>query len=318
MELVAADIGGTHARFAIARVAGGAITLDEIVTLPTSAYPGFAEAWETFSGQVGSNLPGAAAIAAAGPVRGETIALTNNCWTIDAAELRARLGLDHVTLLNDFGAVAHAAARAATDQLIHLAGPDRPLPETGVITVIGPGTGLGVAYIQRHPGGCLVQATEGGHIGFAPQDSFDDRLLASLRARHQRVVAEHVVAGPGAAAIYAALGGTALRDDRAIWTSGLDRGDPLASQALDRFCASLGAVAGDYALAHGSTGVVIAGGLGMRLRERLPSSQFAARFAAKPRYEAMMADIPVRLLVHPQPGLMGAAAAHVAGRGSRR
>ena len=309
-DLVALDVGGTNARFALASIgADGAIALGEPVTLATSDYPGLEAAWADFARTVPGPIPRAAAIAAAGPVTGETIALTNGNWVIDAAALRERLGIEEVTLINDFGAVAHAVARVPDDQLVPIAGPDEPLPETGTVSVIGPGTGLGVAHFHCFPGGYRVQATEGGHIGFAPQDAFDDRLLDLLRARHGRVVTEWVNAGPGIAAIYEALGGGDLADDRAIWRQGIARADSLAMQAVDRFCASLGSVAGDYALAHGASAVVLAGGIGLKLREILPGSAFGERFRAKPRYESMMASIPVKLIVHPQPGLFGAVAA---------
>ena len=78
---------------------------------------------------------------------------------------------------------------------------------------------------------------------------------------------------------------------------------------MDRFCASLGSVCGDYALAHGASAVVLAGGLGLRLRDLLPKSGFGERFRFKGRYTEMMAAIPVKMIVHPQPGLYGAAAA---------
>jgi glucokinase len=58
--------------------------------------------------------------------------------------------------------------------------------------------------------------------------------------------------------------------------------------------------------------VVIAGGLGYRIRDTLLTSGFAARFKAKGRFESLMANIPVKLIVHPQPGLFGAAAAFAA------
>ena len=309
-DLVAVDVGGTHARFALASIgADGTIALGEPVTLATGDYPGLEAAWADFARAATGPVPRAAAIAAAGPVTGETIPLTNSPWVIDAASLRAQLGIEQVTLINDFGAVAHAVARAPDDQLAHIAGPNVRLPEIGTVSVIGPGTGLGVAHLHRFPGGYRVQPTEGGHVGFAPQDEFDDRLLALLRARHGRVVTERVHAGPGIAAIYEVLGGTALTDERAIWQQGIAREDALAAQAVDRFCASLGGLAGDYALAHGASAVVIAGGVGLRLREVLPGSGFGERFRAKPRYESMMAQIPVKLIVHPQPGLFGAVAA---------
>lgn len=308
-ELVAVDVGGTHARFARAAIgADGAISLGETVTLNTHDYPGLEAAWADFERTAGE-APRAAAIAAAGPVLGERIPLTNSRWVIDAAALRDRLGIEQVSLINDFGAVAHAVARVPADQLVHIAGPDRPLPERGTVSVIGPGTGLGVAYFHRFPRGYQVHATEGGHIGFAPQDEFDDKLVATLREKHGRVVTERVNAGPGIAAIYTALGGTELGDDRAIWQRGLAREDKLSATAVERFCASLGATAGDYALAHGASAVVLAGGVGLRLRDWLPRSDFVVRFCAKPRYEAMMGEMPIKLIVHPQPGLYGAVAA---------
>jgi glucokinase len=98
-------------------------------------------------------------------------------------------------------------------------------------------------------------------------------------------------------------------DDKAIWLMALEGNDSLALAALDRFCLSLGAVAGDLALAQGAKGVIIAGGLGLRLKNHLVHSGFSERFAAKGRFRTMMEAIPVKLITHPQPGLFGAAAA---------
>lgn len=309
-ELVAIDVGGTHARFALATLAtDGTIALGDPTLLATADYPGLTEAWRDFARRAGRTLPPAAAISAAGPLIGDRIKLTNAPWHIDLSELKAELRLEAVTALNDFGAVAHAVARAPDDQLVHVCGPDRALPDRGTVSVIGPGTGLGVAHFHRDTHGYHVQATEGGHIGFAPQDELDDAILATLRAKFGRVVTERVNAGPGILAIYHALGGSTFSDDKAVWEAGLGQSDDLARLAVDRFCGSLGAAAGDYALAHGASAVVLAGGLGLKLRPVLAGSPFAERFCAKPRYETMMAAIPVRLIVHPQPGLYGAAAA---------
>jgi len=315
-ELVAVDVGGTHARFALASIKNGSISLDEPITLETAEHSGLEGAWHEFERLAGIALPRAAAIAIAGPVTGDTVPMTNSPWVLHISAFRRDAGLDAVTVLNDFGAVAHAVAHAPADQLVHICGPDEPLPEHGTVSVIGPGTGLGVAHFHRFPGGYHVQATEGGHIGFAPQDELDDSILAALRARYGRVATERVNAGPGIMPIYHALGGEALPDDRAVWQHGVDGTEAVAALAVERFCASLGSVAGDYALAHGASAVVLAGGLGLKLREILPHSDFGKRFCAKPRYEAMMAGIPVKMIVHPQPGLYGAAAAFAAEHGS--
>jgi glucokinase len=225
-----------------------------------------------------------------------------------------RLGVDRHLLINDFEAVGHAVAAADAAAFSHFCGPDSDLPATGTISIIGPGTGLGVAYVWREGPHYRVQATEGGHIDFAPLDSIEDAILARLRQRHRRVSAERIVSGPGIVAIYEALAGIEGRaitplDDRTIWTRAMAGEDSLAAAAADRFCLSLGSVAGDLALAQGASGVVIAGGLGQRIRDTLLRSGFPERFRAKGRFEAYMSAIPVKLITLEQPGLFGAAAA---------
>jgi len=315
-DLVALDIGGTHARFALASVDGkGAVTLGEPETLKTSDFASLKTAWEEFERRVSSPIPKAASIAIAGPVNGETVRMTNNDWVIHTGRIDEQLGLDEALVLNDFDAVGHAVARADDSQFAHLTGPEGPLPASGTISVIGPGTGLGVAHLWRDGrGGYHVQATEGGHVDFAPVDAIDDAILARLRKLHRRVSTERVAAGPAISDIYhtlAAIEGRAVfeEDDKALWERGMSGEDSLAAAAVERFCMTLGSVAGDYALAHGASAVVIAGGLGLRLKETLLSSGFAERFRFKGRYEQMMAGIPVKLITHPQPGLFGAAAA---------
>ena len=183
------------------------------------------------------------------------------------------------------------------------------------MSVLGPGTGLGVAYFHRSGDGSYrVQATEGGHGDFAPVDAIDDAILARLRKRHIRVSDERVVAGPAIVDIYqtlAAIEGRAVveQDDVAIWTAGTNGSDALAAAAVERFCLALGSVAGNIALVQGATGVIVAGGLGFRIRETLLASGFEQRFQAKGRFSGLMATLPVKLIIHPQPGLLGAAAA---------
>ncbi|QZH73765.1 MAG: glucokinase [Erythrobacter sp.] len=316
-EIVTVDIGGTHARFALASQSGnGTITLDEPITLHTDDHASFQTAWEDYRERKGGTLPPRVAMAIAGPVGGDVIRFTNNPWIIRPALIPEKLGCQGYVLVNDFEAVAHAVARAPADQFLHLAGPDEDLPASGTISVLGPGTGLGVAHLWRDGKGFThVQATEGGHVDFAPLDPIEDAILVRLRKRHNRVSAERVVSGPAIVDIYETLGaleGRAMAelDDVAIWTAGMDGSDSLAAAAIDRFCLSLGAVAGDTALAQGASAVVIAGGLGYRLRDHLPKSGFAERFRAKGRFEGLMAKLPVKLITHPQPGLFGAAAAY--------
>lgn len=313
--IVAADVGGTHARFALAEVAdGGVLSLGEPVTLKTADHASFQMAWQEFGRIAGTDLPDALGMAFAGPVGGDVLKLTNNPWVIRPALMDERLGVTRFRIVNDFGAVAHAVAQFGPEHFDHLCGPDGPMPQTGVTSVIGPGTGLGVAQLLKTVGGYHVIETEGGHVDFAPLDALEDQVLAYLRRSFRRVSVERIVAGSGLVNLYntiASLEGKSVPhpDDKAIWAAALEGSDPLAIAALDRFFLSLGAVAGDLALAHGSNAVVIAGGLGYRLKDRFATSGFADRYIAKGRFERRMEGIPVKLLNHPQPGLYGAAAA---------
>jgi len=314
-EVVAVDIGGTHARFAIAEVAEGRVqSLGELVTLKTAEHASFQTAWEAFADARGAPLPRAAAIAIACPIHGEVLQLTNNPWIIRPALIPEKLGVDRHVLVNDFEAVGHAVAQVDPSQLRHVCGPERPLPRNGITSIVGPGTGLGVGQLFCTGDSYHVIACEGGHVDFAPLDSIEDAVLADLRKQFRRVSVERIVSGPGLAEIHrvlARLEGKQIseRDDKALWTAALEGSDSLAAAALDRFCLSLGAIAGDVALSHGPTAVVIAGGVGLRIADHLPKSGFAERFAAKGRFETLMRSIPVKLITYPQPGLFGAAAA---------
>lgn len=315
-RLVTVDIGGTHARFALAEVADGkVVSLGEPVTMKTAEHASFQTAWEAFDAMIDEPIPQAVAIAIAGPINAEVIKFTNNPWIIRPALIKEKLKVDAYTLVNDFEAVGHAVAQADAEHFIHLSGPVAPLGATGTISIIGPGTGLGVAHVLRMADGYHVQATEGGHIDFAPLDAIEDAVLAKLRKRYRRVSVERVVSGPGLVEIYetlASIEGRAIQqlDDKELWALGTSGEDSLAAAAVDRFCLSLGSVAGDIALAQGGfAGVVVAGGLGLRIKDTLLRSGFAERFRAKGRFEGLMAGLPVKLITHPQPGLFGAAAA---------
>lgn len=303
-------------RFALAQVQQGRVVdLSFTSKQRVEEHPTFELAWAAYIQQLGRPAPRAASIALACPINDSLIKLTNNPWVFRPSLIHEQLDIDHVTFLNDFAAIGHSVAQLPDDMFQHLCGPATPLPQQGAITICGPGTGLGVAQIFRPGDGSYhVIPTEGGHIDFAPIDGIDDEIVRTLRPAFSHVSAERVVAGPGIVAIYQALGKIegqpiVLRDDKSIWDDALAGNDPLAVAAMDRFCMSLGSLAGSLALAHGPSSVVIAGGLALRLKDHLPVSGFADRFTAKGRFQQLMSTIPVKLITYEEPGLFGAAAA---------
>lgn len=309
-----ADIGGTHARFALTDLGAHCPQATQCQVLQNADYASLQHAAEHYLAAVGLR-PRRAAIAVASPVTGDEIRLTNRAWSFSRSELQASLALEQLLLLNDFGAVARAVPVLAPSERVALYG--QPVePMRGPISMLGPGTGLGVALLvgAQDPGWHVVE-TEGGHVSFAPQGSEEQTIARVLATRHGRVSNERLLCGRGLSQIDAVLRGAVsvqdseLRDPAVIVAAALEGHDVPARRALARFCAVLGSVAGDVALVHGARTVVLAGGMVPRFLPFLRSSAFRERFLDKGRFAAYLEPVAVLAISHPHPGLLGAAVA---------
>jgi glucokinase len=307
--IVVADIGGTHARFALVELRPGERPLlGEMRRYRTREHDGLASAWRAFARDVGGALPSAAAFAVAAPIDGDRLRFVNSHWLIDRSRTAAELGLEQALWLNDFGAVAHAVSVLGPDELIPLTAPADPLPDR-VTTVIGPGTGLGVAILLQDERVAVIE-TESAHMGFAPLTPEEQRVAEGLTERYGRASVERIVSGPGLIELYRALGGGEwdIGDAGGLWSAALE-GRPVAAEALDLLVKCFGSAAGDIALAHGAGRVVITGGLANRMADKLRSPLFLGRFKAKGRYRERMERVTVQLATYAEPGLLGAAVA---------
>ena len=86
-----------------------------------------------------------------------------------------------------------------------------------------------------------------------------------------------------------------------------DKSDPLAAEAVQLFFEILGQVAGDIALTFDAeAGVFIAGGIVRRYPELLADSRFRSGFESKGHHRPILERIPTLLILHEQPGLLGA------------
>jgi glucokinase len=224
--------------------------------------------------------------------------------------------------VNDFAALAFAAEVLQPKDL-RAVGPDIPGLAGGTITILGPGTGLGVSCLARDGDRFVPMATEGGHIGFAPSDDAEVAALQALRKQFGRVSVERILSGSGLENLYRALEQIAGREARPLEaaqiTAGADKGDAGCRAALTMFCAIFGAAAGDLALAHGARGgVYIAGGIAEKIETFLEQSPFRARFEAKGRLSPFVKAIPTKLIVNPDVALLGAARAGSSLKGAAR
>ena len=321
------DIGGTNARFALTDLAAPQVELLESKSLPNADFASIQHAIEHYLASV-AGKPSRAALAVASPVGNDEIRLTNRAWSFSRTELQQTLGLSELRMLNDFGAVAWAIPNLKRDDLVTLHG-ELASPLRGPISVLGPGTGLGVAMMvgsEEH--GWHAVETEGGHIGFSPVGEEERAIAAWLTAQHGRTSTERLLCGKGLSEIDAVLRGASavlpnksllpgdtsllkpeLRQPPEIVSAALEGHDVAARRTLARFCSVLGSVAGDCALIHGARTVVIAGGIVPRFIPFLRASQFRERFLAKGRMAALLESVPIHVITHPNPGLLGAATA---------
>ena len=309
--LLVGDVGGTNARFALARMEGGQIVLDHHESFPAEQYPTFLGGVKAFIDGC-ETKPSGGVIAVAGPVEDGAIDLTNSPWAVSETELQT-LGLNPVKLINDFEALAWGAPVIPPENLERLGGPEAGDPHA-TIAVLGPGTGFGVSALIRDAHGQeMAMPSEGGHACFPPGDTVEDEILRILRRRYDRVSIERLICGPGLLNMHRALAEidgreTHIEDPAEITKTALADPDSPCGATLARFCAILGAVAGDIALTTGARGgVYIAGGIAPRILPFLKASPFRQRFERKGRFKDYMADIPTWVITHKHAALLGAA-----------
>jgi glucokinase len=305
------DVGGTNARFALVDPFRDATRLFSAASLRCADYPTPAEAIADFIGRAGlGRLPSFAVIAGAGPVREGVIHMTNLAWTLSEADLR-RQGFLSARLLNDYAAAALAAPLLDFHDAPCLGGP-AVAAEQETIAVLGAGTGFGVSALARDGLGEAAMATEGGHVGFAPCDEVEIDILRRLQARFGRVSVERILSGSGISLLHEVLGEIDGRprpplQPPAITAAALG-GEADALATMNRFCAILGSVAGDMALAFGARGgVFVSGGIAPAILDILKAGGFRARFEDKGRFRDYLHDIPTRVIVRPHAALLGAA-----------
>jgi glucokinase len=314
-----ADIGGTHARFALITTESVAHPeLTQIRLLRCNDYPNLDDAIRAYYKEMDIEAKSVigATIAVAGPVTGDHFSMTNNNWRFSQAEIRKALAYEHFSLINDFTAIAWAIPGLREEEYATI-GAVTHGDETAPVGIIGPGSGLGVGGFLRNGEGIVPLQSEGGHSAFAPNDETELKILQILMRRYGRVSNERLLSGPGLVNIYQAL--SEIRGQPAksltaadITAAALDRSDEVCREALRRFCSILGAIAGDLALmlcAKG--GIYIAGGIIPRFIHFLADSEFRQSFEMKGRFRDYNAAIPTRVILAEFPGLLGAAAHRV-------
>ncbi len=290
------DIGATNARLAMIRSDG---TISAPRVYDSQADSDIAKAILSFLAEerpTGKPDDGVLAIAAV--VSGNEVRMINHPWHFLIEDLRIRLGLRELHIINDFAANALAISELGESDIVEVGSGSGVIDAP--IGVVGPGTGLGIE-------------SEGGHVTMPAATSREAEVLDLMRRRYDHVSAERVLSGQGLVNLYEALCELenlssasftpAQITDAQIW-----REDPRTQEATGMFCAMLGTVAGNLALTLGARGgVYITGGIVPKLGRVFFESDFRTRFQAKGRFLNYLEAIPTYVITRPVPALLGAA-----------
>lgn len=315
--LLAGDVGGTKTLLGLFQRAPQRPSPVVVRAYPTNEFASFTELLDAFARDVRPAPPiEAAAVGVAGPVVNGRARLTNITWDISAEEIGRWSGVRAVGLLNDLEAMANSVEVLTADELVTLQS-GVPRPE-GNAVVIAAGTGLGEAYLHRIHGRLRPLPSEGGHADFAPRTEREIDLLRALRELYGRVDVERVVSGPGLMNIHRfthadrpcpplqeAPPGT---EPAAVSQAAMAGTCPACVDAMDLFISAYGSEAGNLAMRGVATaGTYVGGGISPKILPLIQRGEFMEAFRRKPPMEDLLARIPVRVILNPEAGLLGAA-----------
>jgi glucokinase len=320
--ILAGDIGGTNTRLGLFTPEAGPHAPVAQKQYPSHAYAGFEEIVHTFLSEYKASVD-RASIGVAGPIKNNRVALTNLPWIIDGKTVCRETGIGEVTLLNDLEAMAYAIPNLGPSMLETIK-PGAAAPK-GVKALIAPGTGLGEVFLTWDGNRYQPHSSEGGHTEFGPRNALEIDLLTYMLSRHRHVSYEQVCSGIGIPNLYSffrdtgrypespslALALSEVKDKTPPIINGALREPdphPICLAVLELFVSILGAHAGNLAVTVSSFGgVYVGGGIPPRIAGHIRTPVFLESFLDKGRMTAMVADMPIYLITHPNAAQLGAA-----------
>jgi glucokinase len=302
--ILAGDVGGTKCNLALFSERNGQLAQFDLIVRE------FARLAES---HISSEEVVAAGFGVAGPVVGNRVHATNLPWTVDARTLAQELSVPRIVLMNDLGATGHSIEHLRKEDFCVLnAGKPEP---GGTRALIAAGTGLGQAILvwdedREH---YRIVASEGGHSDFAPHTEQQIDLLRFMRRRYPQVSWELILSGRGFRTLHEFLSSSithaSFEDPDAdpapeITRRGLDGSCSICVEALDLWTSIYGAEAGNLALkVLALGGVYVAGGIAVKIKD----GTFFKTFRDKWKFEGLLSDIPVSVILNESAPLLGAA-----------
>jgi glucokinase len=318
--ILAGDIGGTKTHLALFSVHGDKLLIESEQVFPSKRYSGLVPVLQDFLSPSQPSVD-AACFGIAGAVVDGEVTTPNLPWMVAIEDVRRRLKIEGVTLLNDLEAAAYGIFTLEDEEFVTLN--EGTMRHSGNKALIAAGTGLGQAILHDDGRGFHPLASEAGHADFAPRNEVEIELLRHLMGRFGHVSYERVVSGPGLFNIYRFLKEVrgveepkwlterlAIADDSSaeISKTALKGEAEIASQALHLFVSAYGAEAGNLALrAKSVRGLYIGGGIAPKIIDKLKDGTFMSAFVDKGRYSDLVKGVPVQVVLNEQAALRGAA-----------
>jgi glucokinase len=321
--ILAGDIGGTKSNLALLEKTGDRLRVVFLHRYASDAYTRFEDMIEDFLGRGKDFLQGlpqrkiqAAGFGVAGPIIGRRVRITNLSWGIQADTVERQLGTPHIVLLNDLEATGYSLASMTSDDMFTL-NAGSPASEA-TRALIAAGTGLGEALLMWNGARYVVAPSEGGHADFAPRTEQEIELLRYLKTMHKYVSFELILSGRGFLTLHEFLNKNVRHpsfdtpgSDPApeITHLGLEGACPVCEQTLDLFVTIYGAEAGNLALkglARG--GVFVAGGIAPKILPKIQNGKFFVAFCEKEKFQELLAQFPIHVVLNEEAPLLGAAA----------
>ncbi|HXM93039.1 MAG TPA: glucokinase [Candidatus Dormibacteraeota bacterium] len=317
--ILAGDVGGTKCNLALFSERDGQLTPVYKQRFASKEFARFELIVKEFSRQAAPHLFGdrirAAGFGVAGPVINNRVRATNLPWTVEAETLMKELDVKHLVLLNDLGATGHSLEHLPPEDFTVL-NPGTTEPG-GTKALLAAGTGLGQSILVSINGRYHVVPSEGGHSDFAPHTEQQIELLRFMRRRYPQVSWELILSGRGFRTIHEFLAPlvrhASFEDPDAdpapeITRHGLERSCRVCVDTLDLWTAIYGAEAGNLALkVLALGGVFVAGGIAVKILEKIKDGTFFHAFKDKWKFESLLGNIPVSVVLNESAPLIGAA-----------
>ncbi len=320
--IIAGDLGGTKTLLAVFEVENGHLTLKGWKKYASQEFSAFSDMLREFVREFSAFTIDRMVLGVAGPVVNQSVRLTNLRWTLQAEELAAAFKIPAVVLLNDLEATAYGLATLTEQELFPLQKVKKR--QSGNMAILAPGTGLGQAGLSWNGQYMQPFATEGGHVLYSPSQTFDQHLLAMLQEKYELVTWEHVLSGRGIYDMYLFLTqiskdkatpsfheGVLAADDPAAFISkaALEGSEKIASVTLQYFCMNLFACLTNLALQFKAMGgVYLGGGISPKILPIIQQMSMGQPFLKHPTMNALLAEIPVQVILNEHTALQGAAA----------